>query len=193
MPRPDTKAEIIRVATELLAEGGPAALTFDAIAARIGKSKQAVLYWFPSKPHLLGSITLPALAEEAACVSAPVDGTRNAAAAVRQLAAFHLSDLARFRLVYVSPQAGTLRNQENGLEDVTQQINQVTSALYDRLAECLRADDPTLPDPEARQDAMVLHTSVLGLILLIAMAETINDPLKHSMETLIDRLAARYS
>jgi AcrR family transcriptional regulator len=193
MPRPDTKAEIIRVATDLLAEGGPSALTFDAIAARIGKSKQAVLYWFPSKPHLLGSITIPALTAEAACLSPPAKSKLNAATAIRELAAFHLSDLDRFRLVYVSPQSGALRSNENSLEEVTQRVNQVTSALYDQLAECLRIDCPGLSEADARQDAMILHTSVLGLILMIAMAETIGDPLKHTSQALIERLAARYS
>ena len=58
---------ILDEARKLVRQGGPDKLTFDAIAARVGVSKQAVVYWFPNKASLVEALVRPALeAEDAA-------------------------------------------------------------------------------------------------------------------------------
>ena len=52
-------------AKDIVREEGPDKLTFDAVAARVGVSKQAVLYWFPNKARLVEALVRPALEAEA--------------------------------------------------------------------------------------------------------------------------------
>ncbi len=51
--RPSSRDRILDAAALLVAEGGAATLTYDALAERTGISKGGLLYNFPSKEHLL--------------------------------------------------------------------------------------------------------------------------------------------
>lgn len=189
MPRPDTRANILRIATTLVAEKGLDQLSFDAIAAGLGKSKQAVLYWFPTKGDLLTALFLPALQAEADAVVTALGEARGKAAvarALRALAHFHLADLARFRLMYLLPQ--TIRQGTATATDrpLMAEINRTTDRLYAALAEALGGADPA-----ARQGAASLHAATLGVVLMLALAERVQDPLKHSPDEMIDALVTR--
>ena len=54
-----TRERILATARRLLGKEGPKAVSFDAIARQMGVSKQAVLYWFPSRPDLLAAMFVP--------------------------------------------------------------------------------------------------------------------------------------
>jgi AcrR family transcriptional regulator len=191
MQQNETARHILRIARELLADGGPSALSFDAIARRLGRSKQAVLYWFPTKQALLAALFLPALrAETRAVEDALAHRTGPAAeAAIRALADFHLSDLGRFRMMYLSSQTvpqGSGREVDPRLLD---QVHEVTDGLYSALAKALGAES-TLGDP--RRDAATLHAATLGLVLMLSLADSLDDPLKHDTEALVGGLVARW-
>ena len=187
MPRRDTKAEILSIATDLISTGGLDALSFDAIAARLGKSKQAVLYWYPTKNDLLLSLFLPWLRAEAEAVTSALEGVTDRATAIRlfadAVAAFHAGDLDRFRLMYLVPQ--TIRQGSQSLADPAafKEINRVTDRIYEALAAHLGG-----PAQEARQEAMSLHAAVLGILLMVALADRMQDPLKHGLKDLVDAL-----
>ncbi|NNE52459.1 MAG: TetR/AcrR family transcriptional regulator [Sulfitobacter sp.] len=187
MPRQDTKAKILSIATDLIGSGGLDALSFDAIAARLGKSKQAVLYWFPTKNDLLLSLFLPWLRAEADAVTKAIAGATDRATAIRlfaeAVAAFHADDLDRYRLMYLVPQ--TIRQGSQSLADplALKEINQVTDRIYEALAARLGGSAQ-----EARQEAMSLHASLLGILLMVALANRMQDPLKHSLSDLVDAL-----
>ena len=182
----NTSEAILAIARDLVREGGPAALSFDAIAARLGRSKQAVLYWYPSKQALLAALYLPWLAAESAAVEEALEGItdreRAIAVFVETVAGFHLADLERFRIVYLAPQMQAQAARPPG--GLMPEINATTSRLYAALA-------ARLGGPEARAEAMALHAAVLGLVLMVALAEGVGDPLKHATEVLVPRLAAR--
>lgn len=181
-----TKERILQAARRLLREGGPQRLTFDAVAAEIGMTKQAVLYWFPGKAQLVAALVLPALEAEAEAVARAVEGAeRPAEAAIRALAAFHLADLDRFRMMYLVPQLGASRGLSLKKSDLEERIHATTAPLYDALSAALAAGAPT---PRDRQRAVALHSAVLGLIMLIALGEKLDDPLKHGPGALIDAL-----
>lgn len=190
MAQQKSREEILEAARALLAAEGLGAVSFDAIARRLGRSKQAVLYWFPSKPELLAALFLPWLKAESAVARAALEGTPspNAAIAafVRGVARFHLEDLDRFRMMYLVPQtlrpaAGTEPNPQ-----MLEQIHPVTGALYTALAERLEA-----PPEAARAEALAIHSAVLGLVLMVALADTLHDPLRHGTDALIEALIAR--
>lgn len=184
-----TQDRILHVSQDLLATGGLAALSFDAIARALGVSKQAVLYWFPSKPDLLAALFVPWAQDEAEVAVQALVGQRGADAAiaafVRAIARFHLAHLDRFRLMYLVPQ--TLGPAADPADRaVLPQVHAATDRLYSALAACL----PGAPD-QARRDAVAVHSATLGLVMLLGLGQAIGDPLKHGADALTEALIAR--
>lgn len=186
--RSDTRARILEVAAALMAVGGLEAVTFDAVAARLGVTKQAVIYWFPTKVALLSELALPGLRGEAQSAIKAAAGAPGPAQAVRAVVRavidFHLADLSRFRLMYLSPQIGATASAKGTAAELVTQVHPVTSEMYAAIATAL-GDGPT-----ARETAVALHMAALGHVLMIALTEAIGDPLRHAPEVLADRLAA---
>ena len=187
MARSDTGTRILDIARDLLAEGGLGALSFDTIAARLGRSKQAVLYWYPTKPDLLAALFLPWLEEEAALAETAVRDARDGAEAiarfVRALAAFHLADLPRFRAMYLLPQTLARGATDPRERQVLDRVHAITDRLYSALAAHMGAEPAT-----ARQEAFAVHAAVLGLALMQGLAEGLDDPLKHGQDMIIEAL-----
>ncbi|MCC6008612.1 MAG: TetR/AcrR family transcriptional regulator [Rhodobacteraceae bacterium] len=191
MPAPksrDTRDRILEVAAVLLETGGLGAVTFDAVAARLGVTKQAVIYWFPSKVALLSALALPGLRgeaqvaiEAAARASGPAEAAR---AVVRALIGFHLADLARFRLMYLSPQIGATAGARRTAAELVKQVHPVTDDMYSALADRLGGG------PSARETAVAIHMAALGHVLMVALTEAIGDPLRQTPDALAERLAA---
>lgn len=202
MSKNNTAERILDAAREILASQGLSALSFDAVARRLGHSKQAVLYWYPTRQELLAALFLPCLEAEAEAARAALEavpgpagqGPDDAEAAaitafVRAVAAFHLADLDRFRLMYLSPQ--TLRRggaaaagPGPGHAPLLQRVHPVTDRLYGALAGRLRGGDPAA----ARRRAVAIHGAVLGLVLMVGLSGSLNDPLKHDTDALVEAL-----
>ena len=193
MPRRNAEMAglILDEARKFVRENGPDKLTFDAVANRVGVSKQAVIYWFPNKARLIEGLVRPALEAEAAAGksairrdSTPEEATR---AFVQALAVFHMSDLDRFRLMYVTPQIGQRPGREGSLTTLGR-IHSATTEMYDALAERL-IDSPRYERRvDARRAAIAIHTALLGLVLRMAMADQLNAPLRHRDHALIEAL-----
>lgn len=191
MARPrssDTKDRILHVAADLLRSGGPNALTFDAVASRLGVTKQAVLYWFPSKVALFTELAVPELRREAHTARDAVAGAADAGDAarrvVRALIGFHLADLARFRLMYLAFQIGPDGDARRTAAQMAAEVHPVTSDMYGAVAEALGGGG------DARETAVALHMAALGHVLMVALTDAIQDPLRHAPEALAGRLAA---
>ena len=182
----NTPDRILSIARDLLAAEGLSGLSFDAIARKLGRTKQAVLYWYPSKRGLLAAMYLPALQAEADAVASALAGQTGRdpaiAAFVRAVAAFHLSDLDRFRLMYLVPQTTRGKAADWGDGGLVDQVHPVTDALYGALADRLGAG--------GRAEAVAIHSAVLGLVLMHGLAASVQDPLKHPPDVLIDALIA---
>ncbi|UWQ90448.1 TetR/AcrR family transcriptional regulator [Rhodobacteraceae bacterium M382] len=187
-----TDTKILGAAQLLLASGGIGAASFDAIARQLGISKQAVLYWFPSKSDLLAAMFVNWLDAEAteAEKSLRLAETSNGAidVFVRTITQFHRDNLDRYRMMYLAPQTLKAGMQETRDGDVLDQIHKTTSRLYDALAKKLDGS----PD-QARQTAFAIHSASLGLVLMLGLAESIGDPLKHSDKDLVNALIERLS
>lgn len=191
-----TSDRILAIARELVAEEGLGALSFDAIAGRLGRSKQAVLYWFPSKPALLAAILVPWLAQETEVAEAALSdaGSRSQAIErfVRAVAGYHLADLERFRMIYLLPQVQRVRGEGEEVQSaphVNEEVHPVTDRLYNALARHFDASTSA----DARQEAVALHAAVLGLVMMFALADALRDPLKHSEEALLSALIAGFT
>lgn len=185
----NTSDQILAIASELLASDGLGAVSFDAIARRLGKSKQAVLYWYPTKQDLLAAMFLPWLVAEAEMATRSVAKAGNRREAidgyVRATANFHFDDLNRFRMMYLVPQ--TIKQNPHDLPntEIAKQAPAVTDKIYGALAARLDGDRAA-----ARREAVAIHSAVLGLVLMFGLADGLRDPLKHSENDLVEALIA---
>ncbi|QMU58461.1 MAG: TetR family transcriptional regulator [Boseongicola sp.] len=188
----DKSNEILDAARAIVRKDGPDRLTFDAVAESVGISKQAVIYWFPNKARLVEALVRPALEAEAAAGKAALTRNIGADTAIRRLiealAVFHTSDLDRFRLMYVTPQIGQRVSRRGAMLSTLGRIHPATTEMYDALAEKLVAGGRYNRVMDARRAAAAVHTSLLGLLLRMAMADTLNAPLRHRDDALIEAL-----
>ncbi len=187
MSQDSMKDQILTIAREILASDGLAAVSFDAIARRLDRTKQGVLYWYPTKHDLLAAMFLPWLQAETDTAIAAVSGatTRDKAISAFVIAVthFHSENLDRFRMMYLLPQ--TIRPGVDGAQRgaLLEQIHPITDRMYAALAERLGADPVN-----ARQEAFAIHSAVLGLALMLGLADSIKDPLKHDTSELVNAL-----
>ena len=185
----NTGEQILAIARDLLAREGLGGVSFDAIARRLGRSKQAVLYWYPSKRALLAALYLPWLEAEAEAAVGALRQGEGAAAAVGEfvhaIAEFHLKDLDRFRMMYLvlqtTPNAG--RNPD---PDLLAEVHPITDRLYAAFAARLEGEAAAW-----RREAVAVHAAVLGLVMMVALADAVDDPLKHPSSALVDALVGR--
>ncbi len=188
----DTAARILAAAREIVRSNGPDSLTFDAVAARVGVSKQAVLYWFPNKARLIEALVRPALEAESAAGQGAVSANNTASQSIRAyigaLAVFHTSDLDRFRLMYVTPQIGQRPGRNGQMLTTLGRIHPSTTEMYDRLADHLVACGRYDRQMDARRAAAAMHTALLGLVLRMAMADALNAPLRLRDDALVEAL-----
>lgn len=189
-----TREAIVEEARRLVAEQGTAALTFQALASTLGVSKQAIIYWYPSKRELVRDFCLPALMEERDVVTVAMADAKSAPEAieafVRTLVAHHLDDLGRFRMLYLWIQFEPDIAVRQGDEHLLAPIHETTSASYDVLEEKIALDKSFVGSGDARRLAVAVDMAAIGLITMIAMAEAMNDPWRHSTESLVDSLIA---
>ena len=194
MARPggeETRARIRAAVREVIARDGIDALTLDAVAERVGVTRQAVLYHFDSRDRLLAETVLEVLANEA---DALTDAARAARPGVEGVGDFlgaaldwYLADANRFRLLYAVPQLTPLSItlDEQTLEE---RVYGVTRRLYDALQERLATGAPG-DDVRARRLGLALHTFLIGAACYQGMLEATDDNLVHDWHDIADTLA----
>lgn len=190
-----TREMIVEAARHIVAKEGTGELTFQRLASTLGVSKQAIIYWYPSKSELVRDFCLPVLREEAAVLTAAIAGARSGAEAiemfVRALVAYHLADLARFRMLYLwvqfEPAIRVVTPVEVALLDP---IHETTGSAYDVLENKIAADPEFAGGQNPRDLAIAADMAAIGLITMLAMADAMNDPWKQSPDQLLDALIA---
>ncbi len=90
--------------------------------------------------------------------------------------------------MYVTPQIGQRAGREGAMLTTLGRIHPATREMYDLLAERLVGGGRYRRMVEARRAAVAIHTSLLGLLLRMAMAEALNAPLRHRDDALIEAL-----
>lgn len=194
----DSRSTILRTARQIIAEEGTRALTFDAVARRLGVTKQAIIYWFPSKQVLLGELVLPWIQAEAERVVAAVEGApdprQGITRAVHALVDFHLEDLDRFRQMYLAVQLDPKPHLLMDGDTLRSHVHPTTGRMYAALARMLAGPPPLHPalagEGAARRAAVALHMAALGLILMVALGAAVDDPLAHGTDALVASLIA---
>lgn len=189
-----TRDAIIDEAVKAVARGGVAGMTYQALAGALGVSKQAIIYWFPTKYHLAIEYSVRALRAEAdAVISAVAAATSGAAAveaAVRALVAHHLKDLGSFRVLYMSPQFDRSVRPPASDSAVLDPVHATTSSMFSAIEAKLTADPGFRAGQNPRRLAVAAHLAATGLLMNVALAESMGDPLRHATPALVDSLVA---
>lgn len=191
-----TRDQIVKEANRLVQAKGARALTFEAVARQMGVTKQAIIYWFPKKGVLIEAMLLPSLEAEARdgqkAVAAPADGKNIRQRFAAAIFDFHLNDLERFRAMYLSPQLTpeAFAMITTGDGQVARKVHMVTAQMYQAVAEALVAEGFSTSEA-ARRQAFLLHTNVLGLVLMASLSDALNDPLAHQLTDLRATLLAQ--
>jgi AcrR family transcriptional regulator len=187
-----SREAILETAGRLISETGAASMTFQTLGDRLGVSKQAIIYWFPSKADLARELIVPALELEAEAVVNALKRVKTARRAIefflRALIAFHLSDLGRFRLIYAAAQFDTQIWAVADLPQMAGSVHAATDRMYAALEAVLREAPDFVDPPRARITAVAVHTSAVGLLSMISLADAVHDPLAHSSKGLVDAL-----
>ncbi len=196
MPTPSraTRETILEAAAKIISDTGAASLTFQTLGDTLGVSKQAVIYWFPSKADLARELIVPALRLEADTVVDALKRIRSARRGievfVRTLVAFHMSDLGRFRLIYAVAQFDPQIWQVAELPRIADNVHETTGRMYAALERILEQAPDFADHAKARVTAAAAHTSAVGLLSMLSLAEAIHDPLAHAPAALIDASVA---
>jgi len=189
-----TREAILQTAARIISDTGAASLTFQTLGETLGVTKQAIIYWFPSKADLSRALILPALQLEADAVVGALKRIRSGRKAIevflKTLINFHLSDLGRFRLIYLSAQFDTQVWQVAELPEVTDSIHVITSQMYGAL-ETVLAESPDLAiRGSARVTAVAAHMAAIGTLSMLSLAEAVHDPMAHAPDILVDAMVA---
>ena len=194
-PQRRVSRELIQEAALRLVERGTlTALTFQALADTLGVSKQAILYWYPSKWELMADCSLPIIQQEADALIAALAGSRDADDAIerfiRAFAGHYATRLPQFRVLYLVQPLGIEPNAPEQ-QAALAPVHRVTGSIYAALEAWIAGDtDYARNSVSARQLAVAAHMSAIGLITMFALADALGDPLVHSLDKMVDAMAA---
>jgi AcrR family transcriptional regulator len=181
---------MLEAARTIVRKQGLGKLTFDAVAERVGVTKQAVIYWFPTKAALLGSTALPDLESVANVVVEAIAPARTAEDAmerfVRACIGYYLDHLDLFRLQYLKMQLDP--DTANVPRDHLQPLHVAVDKMYSAVQAKLETDPAFPRELDARRTVVNTHMACVGFVTLQGLTLAYNDPLIHSSEALLDTL-----
>ena len=85
--------------------------------------------------------------------------------------------------MYLVPQTTIAKSLDREKLIAGDKVYPVTGRIYGALADHLSGE----PDA-VRKEAVAIHSAVLGLVMMIAFADALRDPLKHKLDDLIQSL-----
>jgi AcrR family transcriptional regulator len=188
-----TREVILKEAKDIVTRQGLGALTFQSLAERLDVSKQAIIYWFPSKWELSRDIALPEIQREADTVIAAVRDAGSAPEAIerflRALVGHYLAELDTFRMLYLAPQFDR-RAATADHDELLASFHRTTTTIYGALESKIAADPGFRPGQSPRRLAVAAHMAGIGLLTMLALTDAMSDPMAHPTEALLDSLVA---
>ena len=188
--RERTRNEILSVARKILYAQGVGAVKLTSVSSELGLTKQALYHYFSSKEELIKSLITSLLDEEINFVLKIIIKSKKSNNPLgKMIQAFYdhyINNLDAFRTVYCLSQL--YNSEELGFDDITmrENINKLTRNLFDTLEERLSTDSMTKTQrKEKRQLAYTAWLAALGLITMLGVSKSTNDPLIHSDKDLL--------
>lgn len=191
--RETTRSAIIDAALSLVDAHGIEAATLDAIAARLGLTKQGLYYHFRSKEALLAEAALHDWTQAAESVCSATSAARSAEdaveALVRTYVGYYAGRLQRFRL---ATQSSTLSAesaaQARARLSAVRPLNDLMYSPTEHWLRKAQAEGNADPELDPRRLAFLAHTSAMGLLTMKLLVSGVQDPLVHSDEDLLAEL-----
>jgi len=195
--RERTRQEILIAARNIMLSAGVDALTLASVAAELSLTKQALYHYFPSKEALLKNLIAALLNDEIETILAAVNraeaGCNVLGVVIRAFYAHYIHDLESFRAIY--GQSQLLPMSAMGMDETTlrEEINPRTRHLFDVLEDQLTTDK-TSPAERRRMRRLAFSAwlAALGLMTMLSVADSAQDPLIYSDEELLDTLTRLY-
>lgn len=159
-----TRTAVLRAATDLLVEGGPTAVTIDAVVARSGVAKSTIYRHWESRDEVLLAVI-----ESCAPVIPTPDPDRDVVAALREVVlavAGFLNDPEWARML---PALLLLKNHEAGIAAIDERLEHEQDKVLSSLIERAIAEG-VLP---VGLDVTEAIASLLGPLLFAHLTETV--------------------
>ena len=190
----DRRADILDAARAVLARSGFAGLTFEAVARELRVTKQAIIYWYPTKEALQRELGLEIISGEAEAMTAAVQVTGDAGAAISAFlhacVAHHVADLRSFRLLYVLPQLMADGRPLLTQADREAHVYPATARMYSALQAAILSDPHRNPAIDARALAVAVHCAAIGVSTMLGLMAASGDNLKQPNDVLLGALAS---
>lgn len=180
--------EEIRAATlEVLAEVGVPGLTLEAVARRLGVTKQALYYYYRSRDELVFDVVVTEMATCAqamreACLQAG-DGPAALEALIRAYVGYFAGRLDIFRLITQQVQLAEARRLS---PEQAARIRPLNDLMYEVAEKKLAAG--RRPPRHPRRLTFAAHLAAMGLLSMKAIVERFDDPLRYSDDELVAEL-----
>ena len=195
--REQTRAEILDATREVILRDGVQGFAIASVAKELGLTKPALYYYFDSKEALMFEFLLGEWVEAAHEVQDAVAQTKGGADAIealmRTLFNRYREQLNLFMFCYRMVPTGDL-SVLVGPEEL-ERVRPVNDMLYKGAETRLRADQKAgqfSKKRNPRRFAFCAHTSVVGVLNMMAMVSASSDPLIHKDEDLIDDICRTY-
>jgi AcrR family transcriptional regulator len=189
-----TREAIVKEATKIIGRKGTSAVTFQALAGVFGVSKQAIIYWYPTKWALLADICLPFMRQEADRLIPLVAKAGSAQEAidlfVRAFVSHYIVHLPQFRMLYQPAPLGVSDPNAPDQQAELGPIHAVTASVYSALEEKIAADKTYSMGRSPRRAAVAIHMAAVGLVTMFAAADALGDPMVHAEDDMVDALIA---
>ena len=167
-------------------------MTFEAIARRLGVTKQAIIYWYPSKEGLSRALVMEDLSQEADTLVAAVAEAQCAAQAIERFVVAcvdrHRRHLAAFRLSYLLAQLTEHPERLMPVEAREAFVYPVTGRYYSALEDKIRADSDRNPALEPRTLAVAVHSAAIGIACMASLMEAMKDSMKGGIDAIVTTL-----
>lgn len=189
-----TRETIVKEAMKIVSRHGASSVTFQAIASALGVSKQAIIYWYPTKWEMIVDICLPLMREEAEALLPVVAPAPTAAQSidvfVRAFVGHYLPRLPQFRLLYLSAPIEVTEPNAADQQAALAPIHRVTSSVYSALEGKIAADADFVTGVSPRRIAVAVHMAAVGLVTMFAAADALGDPMVHAPDDMVDAMIA---
>ena len=189
-----TREAIVKRAMKIIRRKGASAVTFQALASEFGVSKQAIIYWYPTKWLLVADICLPFMRAEADVLLPAIEQSQGAHEAIDRLVrAFvdhYIDRLPQFRLLYLPEPLGVTRPNAPSQQAALAPVHAITSTVYKALEDKIASDNSYEPGVSARRAAVAVHMAAVGLVTMFAAADALGDPMVHAPNDMTDALSA---
>jgi AcrR family transcriptional regulator len=195
--REQTRDEILDATRAIILRDGVDRFAISSVAEELGLTKPALYYYFDSKEALMFEFWLREWVGVAEEVQAAVEETDNGADAIETLMRTvfnrYRDELPLFMHTHRMAPMGDLSVLVGPKE--LERIHPINDMLYKGVETRLRADQRAgrfSKKRNARRFAFTAHTSVIGVLNMMAMVSTSADPLVHKDQDLIDELCQTY-